>query len=89
MLQRQTYKHELMVDNKTGPFNRERHATKGEGGPLILDKRCGCCRSLISSLLDLEVKANRPLYSYGVTTAAAAERTLADAKAGGEYGAGI
>lgn len=87
MLQQPIGKHDLMVDNKTGPFNRERHATNGMA--LVLDKRCGYCRTLISDLLDLEVKLDRPLYSYGVTTAAAAERTVSEGKAKGEYGAGI
>jgi hypothetical protein len=81
-------KHDLLVDNKTGPWNRTRHRAN-EGEVLLLDNRCGGCRTLIEGLLDLEQTRPALFQEMNDTRCSTAEALLTNAKAGGSYGAGI
>lgn len=48
-----TQRHDLLVDSKSGPWLRTRH-TATASGTLVLDNRCGACRTTIENLLDKE-----------------------------------
>jgi hypothetical protein len=80
--------HDLMVDNKTGPWNRTRHRAN-ENEVLVLDNRCGACSKLISDLLDLEKERPAILSEMVDQRVSTVESMLGLSKTRGSYGAGI